>query len=446
MTTGSLRTRLLVAGGLGLVLVSALATWWLGAMFERSARTAMDERLGNDLIAVLALAESDANGQLHWRDTLADERYRRVFSGDYWQVLDAQGRPLGQSRSLWDDALAAPTALHPGPAQAFDATGPLKQSLRVLAQQVTLPRAAAPVIVMVATDRSQLDAQVASFRQRTALALAVLIALWFAVLVTQVHYGLRPLAELGRIAAQVRNGENVRFPQQGLVKEVAPLAGQLNALLDHHQRMVVRARRSAEDLAHALKTPLTVLITEAEGDGSDWRQTLRSETARMQASIDRYLAAGLGADSQQRTPVAPVVSALCGLMQRVHAARGLRFTCDSEDAAVFAGAREDLEEMLGNLLDNAGKWAAQAVRVDVARDSTQLRITVADDGPGLPPAQLERVLERGVRLDERASGSGLGLSIVADIAESYGGTLVLANDAPGLRATVTLPAGGAATG
>ena len=247
MTTGSLRTRLLVAGGLGLVLVSALATWWLGAMFERSARTAMDERLGNDLIAVLALAESDANGQLHWRDTLADERYRRVFSGDYWQVLDAQGRPLGQSRSLWDDALAAPTALHPGPAQAFDATGPLKQSLRVLAQQVTLPRAAAPVIVMVATDRSQLDAQVASFRQRTALALAVLIALWFAVLVTQVHYGLRPLAELGRIAGQVRNGENVRFPQQGLVKEVAPLACQLNALLDHHQRMVVRARRSAED-------------------------------------------------------------------------------------------------------------------------------------------------------------------------------------------------------
>lgn len=441
MTTGSLRTRLLVAGGLGLVLVSALATWWLGAMFERSARAAMDERLGNDLIAVLALAESDANGQLQWRDTLADERYRRVFSGDYWQVLDQQGRALGQSRSLWDDALAAPTALQPGPAKAFDAAGPLQQSLRVLAQQVRLPRAAAPVIVMVATDRSQLDAQVASFRQRTALALAVLIAVWFGVLVTQVHYGLRPLAELGRIAGQVRNGENVRFPQQGLVKEVAPLAVQLNALLDHHQRMVVRARRSAEDLAHALKTPLTVLTTEAEGDGSDWRQTLRSETARMQASIDRYLAAGLGADSQQRTPVAPVVSALCGLMQRVHAARGLRFTCDSDTTAVFAGAREDLEEMLGNLLDNAGKWASHAVRVEVALRESQLHITVSDDGPGLPVEQLQRVLERGVRLDERAAGSGLGLSIVADIAESYGGTLVLANGASGLQATVTLPAG-----
>jgi len=135
------------------------------------------------------------------------------------------------------------------------------------------------------------------------------------------------------------------------------------------------------------------------------------------------------------------MSALCGLMQRVHAARGLRFTCDSNTAGVFAGAREDLEEMLGNLLDNAGKWAAHAVRVEVTALGGQLRITVADDGPGLPAEQLQRVLERGVRLDERASGSGLGLSIVADIAESYGGTLVLANDAPGLQATLTLPAG-----
>ena len=198
MNTRSLRSRLLLAGGLGMVLVSALATWWLGAMYERSARTAMDQQLGKDLIAVLALVETDAQGGMQVRGELGDEHYRRVFSGDYWQVLDQQGRALGQSRSLWDDALAAPTALQPGPAKAFDAPGPLQQSLRVLAQQVTLPRAAAPVIVMVATDRSPLDAQVASFRQRTALALAVLIAVWFGVLVTQVHYGLRPLAELGR--------------------------------------------------------------------------------------------------------------------------------------------------------------------------------------------------------------------------------------------------------
>lgn len=441
MNTGSLRTRLLLAGGVGLVLVSALATWWLGAMFERSARSALDQRLGNELIAVLALAESDAQGRLQLRRELFDERYQRVFSGTYWQVQDAKGQPLGQSRSLWDETLATPATLRTGPAQAFDTTGPLHAPLRALAQQVTLPRVPTPLRVIVATDRSDLDAQVSAFRQRTALALAVLVALWFAVLVTQVHYGLRPLAELSRIAGQVRNGENVRFPQQGLVREVAPLAVQLNDLLDHHQRMVVRARRSAEDLAHALKTPLTVLMTEAEGDGSDWRQTLRSETTRMQASIERYLAAGIGADSQQRTVVAPVMGALCSLMQRVHNERGLVFEQDPDAQGLFAGAREDLEEMLGNLLDNAGKWAAHTVRVSVRHVGSELHIRVEDDGPGLPDAELQHVLERGVRLDQRASSNGLGLAIVADIAESYGGTLVLANTHPGLRATLTLPAG-----
>ena len=441
MTTGSLRTRLLLAGGIGLVLVSALATWWLGAMYERSARTAMDQRLGNELIAVLALAESDAQGRLQLRRELSDARYQRVFSGAYWQLQDVHGQPLGQSRSLWDETLATPAPLRTGPAQAFDTIGPLHTPLRALAQQVTLPRVAVPLQVVVATDRSALDAQVTAFRQHTAIALAVLIAVWFAVLVTQVHYGLRPLAELGRIAGQVRNGENVRFPQTGLVKEVAPLAAQLNDLLDHHQRRVLRARRSAEDLAHALKTPLTVLVTEAEGDGSDWRQTLRSETARMQASIERYLAAGIGADSRQRTVAAPVIATLCALMQRVHTERGVVFEQAPDAHGLFAGAREDLEEMLGNLLDNAGKWAAHRVSIRLRHVRDRLHIEVVDDGPGLPEADLQRVLERGVRLDQRAAGSGLGLAIVADIADSYGGTLVLANAQPGLRATLTLPAG-----
>lgn len=161
----------------------------------------------------------------------------------------------------------------------------------------------------------------------------------------------------------------------------------------------------------------------------------------MQTSIDRYLAVGVAADHQQRTPVAPVIAALCSLMQRVHGEREVVFACDAEAVGVFAGAREDLEEMLGNLLDNAGKWAAQRVEVTVARSGSSLTIDVNDDGKGLPEDDLERVLGRGVRLDERTAGSGLGLAIVADIAESYGGSLVLRNGTPGLQAMLTLPAG-----
>jgi signal transduction histidine kinase len=153
------------------------------------------------------------------------------------------------------------------------------------------------------------------------------------------------------------------------------------------------------------------------------------------------LAVGVAADHQQRTPVAPVVAALCRLMQRVHGEREVVFDCDADGVGVFAGAREDLEEMLGNLLDNAGKWAARRVEVKVAQAGNHIQIEVNDDGSGLPEDDLERVLGRGVRLDERAAGSGLGLAIVADIAESYGGGLALRNRTPGLQATLTLPAG-----
>ena len=160
----------------------------------------------------------------------------------------------------------------------------------------------------------------------------------------------------------------------------------------------------------------------------------------MQASVDRYLAAGLAADHRQRTDVAAVAQAMCRLMARVHGERGITFTAAGIDPALqFAGASADLEEMLGNLLDNAGRWAQQQVTVEAETSEGQLRIEVRDDGPGLAADALERVTQRGVRLDEREGSSGLGLAIVGDIAASYGGRLQLENAQPGPRATLWLP-------
>ena len=307
-------------------------------------------------------------------------------------------------------------------------------------QQVRLPRASEPFVAVVATDRSALDADVAAFRKRTAIALGLLVAAWLAVLASQVRFGLRPLHRLGAQLEQVRRGDAQRIDTQGLGAEVAPLGEELNALLDHQQRMVARARTSAQDLAHALKTPLSVLATEADGDGTHWRATVREQSARMQASIDRYLAAGLAADHRQRADVAAVAQALCQLMARVHRERSIAFTAEGIDPALqFAGASADLEEMLGNLLDNAGRWAQQRVTVEAESSEGQLRIEVRDDGPGLAADALEQVTQRGVRLDEREGSSGLGLAIVGDIAASYGGRLALENAQPGLRATLWLP-------
>ncbi|HDS1137006.1 TPA: HAMP domain-containing histidine kinase [Stenotrophomonas maltophilia] len=434
----SLRRRLLLAGGIGLLLVSLLASALLGELFKRSARDRFDHELQQDMLTLLAQAEVDADGQLRLRQEPNDARFQRVFSGAYWQIAGADGHVLLQSRSLWDETLPAPAA---GPSTR-NLAGPLQQSLRARVQQVRLPRASEPFVAVVATDRSALDADVASFRKRTVIALGVLVAAWLAVLASQVHFGLRPLHRLGAQLERIRRGDAQRIDTQGLGAEVAPLGEELNALLDHQQRMVARARTSAQDLAHALKTPLSVLATEADGDGTHWRATVREQSARMQASVDRYLAAGLAADHRQRTPVAVVAQAMCRLMARVHGERGITFTAAGIDPALqFAGAGADLEEMLGNLLDNAGRWAQQQVHVsaEVEVNEGQLRIEVRDDGPGLAADALERVTQRGVRLDEREGSSGLGLAIVGDIAASYGGRVALENAQPGLRATLWLP-------
>ncbi|KAG1462626.1 hypothetical protein G6F57_013915 [Rhizopus arrhizus] len=387
------------------------------------------------MLTLLAQAEVDPEGQLRLRQEPNDARFQRVFSGAYWQIADQQGKVLLQSRSLWDQTLAATAD---GPTQR-NLAGPMQQSLRARVQQVRLPRAAQAYVAVVANDRSALDADVAAFRQRTAIALAVLVAAWLAVLASQVHFGLRPLRGLRQQLERIRRGEAERIDRRQLDLEIAPLADELDALLDHHQRMVARARSSAEDLAHALKTPLSVLAAETQGDGRDWRRTLHEQGARMRASIDRYLAAGLAVDHRQRSEVAPAAEALCRLMTRVHASRGIHFRADVAPGLALAGAVTDLEEMLGNLLDNAGKWARHDVRLRALAQQDRLHIEVRDDGPGLDEAKLESVLQRGVRLDERVEGSGLGLAIAADIAASHGGSLRLSNENPGLRARLELP-------
>ena len=431
----SLRRRLLLVAGIGLVLVSVLASVLLGELFKRSARDRLDHELQQDMLTLLAQAEVDPEGQLRLRQEPNDARFQRVFSGAYWQIADQQGKVLLQSRSLWDQTLAATAD---GPTQR-NLAGPMQQSLRARVQQVRLPRAAQAYVAVVASDRSALDADVAAFRQRTAIALAVLVAAWLAVLASQVHFGLRPLRGLRQQLERIRRGEAERIDRRQLDLEIAPLADELDALLDHHQRMVARARSSAEDLAHALKTPLSVLAAETQGDGRDWRRTLHEQGARMRASIDRYLAAGLAVDHRQRSEVAPAAEALCRLMTRVHSSRGIHFRVDVAPGLAFAGAVTDLEEMLGNLLDNAGKWARHEVRLRALAQQDRLHIEVRDDGPGLDEAKLESVLQRGVRLDERVEGSGLGLAIAADIAASHGGSLRLSNENPGLRARLELP-------
>jgi signal transduction histidine kinase len=435
----SLRLRMLLAGGMAVLTASLAVALWLGQAFAEASERAFDRELADELQTLIAMGEVGEDGGFSLQAEPEDQHYARLYSGHYWRVV--AGDRQFQSRSLWDGSLEVPLPTAPGSPQVHEVQGPRDVELRALVQAVAYPGLEAPVVFVIAADRAQLSDEAADFRLLAGGAVALVAITLLVLLALQVGFALRPLTRLADTAARVRRGETASFPTSGLPSEVAPLASHLNELLEHHDRSVQRARTAAQDLAHALKTPLTVLSLEAQRPGPHLPAQVLAQVANMRASVDRHLGRGVAADPRGRTPVGPVVDALVGLMQRVHRDRGVVFESVPGPEAVFAGSREDLEEMLGNLLDNAGKWARGTVRVGVSAGAGRLRIEVRDDGPGLPTGALEEVTGRGVRLDERTPGSGLGLAIVQDIAGGYGGRLTLASGAPGLVSALDLPAG-----
>jgi signal transduction histidine kinase len=263
----------------------------------------------------------------------------------------------------------------------------------------------------------------------------------------QVRRGLSTVSQLRARLADVHAGRERRM-RGDYPAEVEPLVSDLNALLEARDASIARAQAKAGDLAHGLKTPLAVLAQEADraqtAGLAETAATIRQEVERMRRQVDYHLAharaAASGATPGARALLAESVDGLTRTLDRLHAGRGVRISADIDPAHAMRGQREDLDEMIGNLMDNACKWARSRVIVRSARESGQVVLTVDDDGPGLGPAMREAVLRRGVRADEAAPGSGLGLAIVRDVAALYGGTIALgASPEGGLRATLRLP-------
>jgi signal transduction histidine kinase len=440
--SNSLRRRLVLAACAWVVALTVLGGVALALAFRSAVTRAFDAALAEQARQLLAAVETAQDGSWWLRQRPEDGRFESIYSGRYWQLGD--GSHSEHSRSLWDATLPAPAAAAPGQALFTNFDGPDGQSLRGVQLRAVLPRLQQPLDIQVADSTAVLDAEAGRFNQLLALALAVLagglvLAVWL-----QVGFGLRPLRRLAAEVREVRAGRRDSI-DAGHPGEVQPLVDELDAVLGHNRRLLERARSSSADLAHALKTPLTVMAAELHAPGERWREVMATELARTRALIDRHLAraAIAGAGPGRRTPVRPVLDEVLGAMRRIHADRGLAFSLLDSHAAVFAGDRQDLEEALGNLLDNAGKWACARVDVAVAVDAEagRLRIDVDDDGPGLSAGERDQAAARGRRFDQQVPGSGLGLAIVEDIVTSHGGSLDL-TDSPlgGLRVRLDLPA------
>lgn len=445
------RLALLAVGwSLAALVIAALV---LALLFQQAALRRFDQGL-SDLVDNLIAGSTVENGQV-LAPALTDLRALRAYSGRYWAIGEpapnGDVRVLVPSRSLWDAELPTPKGLarrlaeDPSRPIAYDTPGPLPaQPLRVMARQATLPGREAPVIFLAAEDRSPIDRDVRNFMAATAVAFLVLGAGLIGAVVIQVNVGLQPLFRLRREVANVRRGKAERL-QEDYPSELRPLTDELNALVQHNHETVERQRTHVGNLAHALKTPISVMLTEASQRPGPLSDLVARQAEVMRQQVDHHLrrarAAARSQGPGERTSVAEVVDELSRTLERIFRDKGVVIDWDAPDDLYFQGERQDLLEIAGNAMENAGKWCAGKVRVRAfALDGERWRLTVEDDGEGLPAERRDEVIRRGARLDENAPGSGLGLSIVDELARAYRGALQLGDaELGGLKVTVDLP-------
>ncbi len=428
---------LLIGGGIALdrVLTSAI---------ERN----FDDGLTYVLNAMISSAEIGPDGEILFNRALADQRFMEPASGLYYQA-GIEGHDdydnLGtRSRSLWDRAIRVTPEMRARQGEGVDTLQFPEEPLRVMTRTVIVPGSERRWDFVAAQARQGLDEQIAALRTTVFRSFLLLGAGLSALSALQVFVGLRPLRRIRREIAHMRAGEKSRVTAP-LPREVQPMVEELNALLAHNESQAEEARRHAGNLAHALKTPLTVIMNAATAQAADLAPTVIREAVTMRRQIDHHLARaralGRRATAQARTDVSPSLEAVERAVERLYPDARVDHA-GAQEAAVRV-ERQDLDEMIGNLVENAAKYGGGSVFVTVEQRGTAwVDILIEDDGTGIPEDERERIFDRGRRLDSGKPGTGLGLGIVRDVAEIYGGSVELAEseDLGGLMVRLRLPA------
>ena len=429
--TGSLKLRLVLGAGLGISLSLLVAGLSFYFIFQRYVERAAVAELENHFVQLAASIRVDDAGDLKARTTLSDPRFQRPYGGLYWQINQVGQLPL-RSKSLFDDNLPLPIQTGSSLANTESVhiiSGPEGAVLYALEKNLIVPvegRVDRNLTVTIAIDRKDIDQTVHDFGRDLALGLALLFGALLAGTLLQIFVGLRPLEALRRGVEKIRLGtaDTIagHFPL-----EVEPLVTEVNSLLIAREGQLTRARQRASNLAHGLKTPLTVFAAVADtietaglsGDAKD----IRDGVDQMRVLVERELARARMASGHatKATEVAPIVGRMINALKKTSSNQSLLWQSSIPAAATIAMEPDDLLECIGNLLENARKWARSQISVSWSDN----QIKIEDDGPGVPAEKIELILERGTKLDESVAGSGLGLGIVSDMAEIYGLNLKL---------------------
>ncbi len=450
----SLAGRLVAGAALWTVALLVAGAYVLTTQYRHSVHRVDDDRLNAVIESLAAFSEITPDGKYYLTRRPGDPRFERVFSGQYWQVslIAGPGKhgQVARSESLYDSELHIPASVidkaakDPGDNIKQVLTGPDNEPLRSLTRVVRLPDKVSVLAITAASDRRPGDLEIARFRKAVAWTLGLFATGLVIAIILQVRIGLAPIYKIRRALTQIREGEADEV-KGTYPAELAPLTEELNSLLRHNKEVVERARTHVGNLAHALKTPISVLLNESSRDREDLKHLVQKQASSMARQVDHHLhRASMAARAQivgSRSPVAEAVTQMQRTLQHLFKDKALRFDIDVPENLTFRGERQDLDELLGNLMENACKWSNGRVRISAEQtDASTLQVVIEDDGPGLPAQAREAVLARGRRLDQSTPGSGLGLSIVSDLVGAYGGAMSLADSSlGGLKVVISLP-------
>ncbi len=452
----SLSRRLLTAACAFTAMALIFATILIGFVLHRFVQGQIDQRLDTQIVFLSSMLRVDDGGRISLAGNADGPPFERMRHGWYWQVtgpsntlrsaslegadLDSPAlRELDARRPPPPKKGPDPRADRPRPA---DAIGPDHDHLHYRLTSVKV--GATDVSIVASAPRAAVLGPLREAMTTLGISLALLGLALVIAIILQIRLGLRPLERLRQALADVRSGRSARVPSRQ-PQEIRPMVEELNALLDQNAANLERARRHVSNLAHGLKTPLATLAVATSADSPRDPVMLQGLVTQMERRIRHHLGrarmAALNGPVRARTKVAPRLQDLGEVLGRIHSGRSIAFVMDVPTDLAVACEPQDFDEMAGNLLDNAFKWASTSVSVSALRNDAEVLVLVDDDGPGLAPAQREEVLMPGKRLDEAAPGFGFGLSIASELAELYGGSVAL-DEGPlgGLRVTLRLPA------
>jgi signal transduction histidine kinase len=456
MRLKSLSLRIILLSAFWSLISLICVAYFMGELYKYAARDTLNELLDAHLYQVISNTNVNTNGALASSVDLGDSRFKELYSGWYWVVfpaLESDGAPIS-SGSLADKKLVFPS----DDEVLFDVefyrdytfNGLNNQKLIAVERKLYLDEGEKLYHVVITSNANELEAQVNDYRFVSYIILGILALASLISTILIVWLGLRPLKQVPMAFDKILNGEEEQLSGD-FPSEIEPLVNSTNLLITENAKIVERSRTHVGNLAHALKTPLSVLLNEARGVKSPLANKVNEQANRMQEQIQYYLdRARISAQRENfsaQCDIAQTLERLVRVMERLNPELEFELSISPESGLIFRGEQQDLEELIGNLIENAAKFARDKITIYAELLSEgkkdikggQVLLQIKDDGIGLSDDEISKVLKRGERLDETKPGSGLGLSIVKDIVESYGGTIEFTRGKPsGLNVSIVL--------